>query len=96
MPRAIYKDIVLADSPRTQIIEGNHYFPPETVNTDYLIESTTHTVCPWKGLASYYTLTLDNEEIKDFAWYYPSTKSTAKTIENHIAFYRNKGVTIEL
>ena len=95
MPRALYKGVVLADSPRTQVIEGNHYFPPDTVNTAYLVESNTHTVCPWKGLASYYSLNIDGEEIKDAAWYYPNTKNAAKSIENHIAFYRLHGIEIE-
>lgn len=92
--KAIYNGVVLAEAPRTQVIEGNHYFPPETVNMDYLSDSSTHTVCPWKGLASYYSLNIDGEEVKDAAWYYPNTKDAAKSIENHVAFYNIKGVKI--
>jgi len=96
MPKAIYNGVVLAESKTTQVVEGNHYFPPETVNTEYFTESSTHTNCPWKGLASYYNLSIDGEEVKDAAWYYPDTKGAAKQFEGYVAFYRNKGVTIEV
>ena len=95
MARAIWNGIVIADSDDTEIVEGNHYFPPESVKTEYFKESSTHTTCPWKGLASYYTLEADGEELSDGAWYYPTPKSAAKNIENYVAFYRAKGITIE-
>lgn len=94
MTKAIYNGVVLAEAPRTQVIEGNHYFPPETVNMDYFSESNLHTVCPWKGLASYYSLNVNGEEVKDAAWYYPNAKDAAKSIENHVAFYGIKGIRI--
>ena len=95
MARAIWNGIVIADSDNTEVVEGNHYFPPESVNTEYFKESPTRTTCPWKGLASYYTLEADGVELSDGAWYYPTPKSAAKNIENYVAFYRAKGITVE-
>lgn len=93
MAKAIWKDIVIAESDNTVMVEGNHYFPPESVNKDYLKETSTHTTCPWKGLASYYSVVVDGEENKDAAWYYPEPKDAAKEITDHVAFWR--GVTVE-
>jgi uncharacterized protein (DUF427 family) len=93
MPRALWKGTVIAESDRFELVEGNVYFPPEAVRREHLKESATHTVCPWKGTASYYTVVVDGEENKDSAWYYPDPKSAAANIKDHIAFWR--GVTVE-
>jgi len=86
--KAIWNNKIIAESKDTIVIENNHYFPPEAVNREYLKESDTHTVCPWKGTASYYTLEVDGSENSDAAWYYPEAKDAAKGIENYIAFWR--------
>ena len=85
--KVVKKNIVLADSNQTIVIEGNHYFPPESINRDYLQKSDTHTKCPWKGEASYYDVVIDGEVEKNAAWYYPEPKKAAKEIKNHVAFY---------
>ncbi len=85
--KVVQKNIVLADSNQTVVIEGNHYFPPESINWDYLQKSDTHTKCPWKGEASYYDVVIDGAVEKDTAWYYPEPKKAAKEIKNHVAFY---------
>ncbi|MGD1947890.1 MAG: DUF427 domain-containing protein [Croceivirga sp.] len=91
--KAIWNGKVLAESKETKVIEGNHYFPPESINTEFFKDSTTHTNCPWKGVASYYTLEVDGKLNKDAAWYYPETKELAREIKGYVAFW--KGVTIE-
>jgi uncharacterized protein (DUF427 family) len=83
-------DTVLAESDDTVVVEGNHYFPPESVNTDYLEESDHRTTCPWKGEASYYTLVVDGAREENAAWYYPDPKDAASQIKDHVAFYANK------
>lgn len=93
MPRAIWNNAVLAESDRCIVVEGNQYFPPDAIDQQYFKPSTTHTTCPWKGVASYYTIEVDGKENKDAAWYYPTTKDAAKQIEGYIAFWR--GVTVE-
>lgn len=93
MARATWNGAVLAESNKFEMVEGNVYFPPETVNRQYFKESPTHTTCPWKGLASYYTVVVDGQENADAAWYYPTPKDAAKQIANHVAFWR--GVTVE-
>jgi len=85
--KVVKKNIVLADSDQTIVIEKNHYFPPESINRDYLQKSDTHTKCPWKGEASYYDVVIDGEVEKNAAWYYPEPKKAAKEIKNHVAFY---------
>jgi uncharacterized protein (DUF427 family) len=85
--KVVKKNIVLADSDQTIVIEGNHYFPPESINRDYLQKSDTHTKCPWKGEASYYDVVIDGEVEENAAWYYPEPKKAAKEIKNHVAFY---------
>ncbi|HLO84834.1 MAG TPA: DUF427 domain-containing protein [Nostocaceae cyanobacterium] len=94
MAKAIWNGAVLAESDRTVVVEGNHYFPPETVNKEYLQDSDTHTTCSWKGVASYYSIAVDGQVNKDAAWYYPSTKEKAKNIEGYVAFWR--GVKVEV
>lgn len=86
--KAIWKDTVIAESDDTVVVEGNHYFPPESVDEAYLKPSDTTTTCPWKGKASYYTLVVDGEENRDAAWTYPDPKSAASQIEDHVAFWR--------
>lgn len=93
MAKAIWNGTVLAQSDRTEVVEGNHYFPPEAINKAYFKDSNTHTSCPWKGLASYYNIEVDGQVNKDAAWYYPDAKEKAKNIEGYIAFWR--GVKVE-
>ncbi len=90
MPRATANGVVLAESDHTEVVEGNHYFPPESVNLDLLKESETRTHCPWKGDASYLTVEAEGERIEDAAWYYPDPKAAAKNIKDHVAFYGNR------
>ena len=91
--KAMWKNAVLAESHQTVVVEGNHYFPPEAVNRQYLRPSDTHTTCPWKGLASYYHINVEGEINEDAAWYYPDPKDAAKNIKNYIAFW--KGVEVK-
>lgn len=93
MVRAIWNGKVIAESDETIVVEGNHYFPPESVNMEFLHESETHTVCPWKGIASYYTIEVDGKVNRDGAWYYPKPGRAVNPIKNYIAFWR--GVQIE-
>lgn len=91
--KAIWNNTILAESQDTVVIENNHYFPKESLNLEYFAESGTHTVCPWKGTASYYSLVVDGETNADAAWYYPKASHAAKAIEGRVAFW--KGVRIE-
>ncbi len=91
--KAIWKNTVLAQSDHTVVVEGNHYFPPESVHNEFFKQSATHTTCPWKGLASYYSIEVDGDTNKDAAWYYPKAKDAAKPIEGYVAFWH--GVEIE-
>jgi uncharacterized protein (DUF427 family) len=91
--KAIWNGAVIAESDKTIVVEGNHYFPPDAVNKEYFQTSDTHTVCPWKGTASYYNVVVNGEVNKDAAWYYPNTKEAAKNVENYVAFW--KGVKVE-
>jgi len=90
--KAIWNNQILAESDRTVIVEGNHYFPADSINKEYFSESETHTTCPWKGLASYYSLNVKGEENTDAAWYYPETSELAKNIRGYVAFW--KGVKV--
>ncbi len=94
MARAKWNGTVIADSNDCVVVEGNQYFPPSAVKREYLRDSDTHTVCSWKGTASYYDVVVDGKVNKDAAWYYPDPKPAAKEITNHIAFWR--GVTVEV
>ena len=91
--KAIWNGEVIAESNETVIIEGNHYFPHESINKAFYKESKTQSNCPWKGMASYYTLDVNGSENKDAAWYYPEVSELAKGIKNYVAFW--KGVKIE-
>ena len=90
--KAIWKDTVIAESDETVVVEGNHYFPPDAIHEEYFKPSQTHTICPWKGTASYYTLDVDGQQNPDAAWFYPETKDAAKNIKGRIAFW--KGVQV--
>jgi uncharacterized protein (DUF427 family) len=93
MTKAIWQGIVLAESDQSVMVEGNHYFPPEAVHKEFLRESLTHTVCGWKGTASYFDVLVNGHVNKDAAWYYPATKPDARQIEGYVAFWR--GVEIK-
>jgi uncharacterized protein (DUF427 family) len=92
MVRATWNGKVLAESARTEVVEGNHYFPVESVNKDYLRPSDTHTTCGWKGVASYYSVEVDGKSNPDAAWFYPAPKEAAKNIGGYIAFW--KGIQV--
>jgi uncharacterized protein (DUF427 family) len=93
MARATWNGAVIAESERFEVVEGNVYFPPDAVNAAYLQPSETHTVCGWKGTASYYDLVVDGQVNRDGAWYYPTTSDAAKNVEGYVAFWR--GVAID-
>jgi uncharacterized protein (DUF427 family) len=93
MVRATWNDTVIAESDRTVVVEGNHYFPASDVRREYLQPSDSHTVCPWKGTASYYNLEIDGVQNPDAAWYYPDTKPAATRVKDRIAFWH--GVKVE-
>lgn len=94
MVKAIYKDKVLAESKNTVQVEGNHYFPRDSVKTDLLEESNLTTTCPWKGTAKYYHLKVDGDQLQDMVWYYPEPSDAAKSIENKLAFYQKNGLKV--
>jgi uncharacterized protein (DUF427 family) len=95
MPRATWRGVVIAEAlaEDVQLVEGNVYFPPEAVRPDHLRPSATHTICGWKGTASYYDLVVGDEVNRDAAWFYPETKEAAKAIEGWVAFWH--GVSVE-
>lgn len=86
--KAIWKGQVIAESDTTRVIEGNHYFPPTSLKGEHFEESGTHTICPWKGEASYKTVVVNGERNPDAAWYYPDTKPAADEIKGWYAFWR--------
>jgi uncharacterized protein (DUF427 family) len=86
--KAIWNQQLIAESDDTVIVEGNHYFPPDSVKREFLQDSDTTTVCPWKGTANYYTLVVDGQSNPDAAWYYADTKPAADQIRGRIAFWR--------
>lgn len=91
--KAIWNSTVIAESNDTVVIENNHYFPADSIKKEYFKSSETHTTCPWKGVASYYTLSVNGKDNKDSAWFYPETSELARSIKGHVAFW--KGVTNE-
>ena len=93
MIRAVWNGTVLAESEQTVELEGNDYFPLQSIRREFLSDSVTTTVCPWKGTAHYYTVTVDGQVNPDAAWYYPQPSSRAQQIGGHVAFW--KGVQIE-
>ena len=93
MAKASWNGETIAESNVFEVVEGNVYFPRSAVRGDVLRDSDTHTICPWKGTASYYTLVVNGKENPDAAWYYPDPKPAAANIAGHVAFWR--GVTVE-
>ena len=91
--KAIWQDTVLAESDDTVVVEGNHYFPDDSINRAYFQESSNHTTCPWKGEASYYDVVVDGNVNSGAAWYYPEPKEAAENIKGRVAFW--KGVRVE-
>lgn len=91
--KAIWNDTVVAESADTVVVEGNHYFPADALRPEYFAPSPTHTTCPWKGEASYYTLIVNGRDNPDAAWFYPDPKPAAGQIRGRVAFW--KGVRIE-
>ncbi len=90
--KAVWNNTVIAESDDTVEVEGNQYFPAESINKEYFQPSETHSVCGWKGTASYYDVVVDGSTNEDAAWYYPDTKPDAKNIEGYVAFW--KGVKV--
>lgn len=90
--KAVWNGVVIAESTKTVAVEGNHYFPPESIKRQYLVPSGTQSICPWKGMAYYQTVVVEGKENKDAAWYYPQPKDAASEIKDHIAFW--KGIKI--
>jgi uncharacterized protein (DUF427 family) len=93
MMRAVWHGAVIAEAPRTRVVEGNHYFPPESLREEYLSNSALRTLCPWKGVARYLTITVDGATNPRAAWYYPHPSPLARRIKNHVAFWYD--VTVE-
>jgi len=92
MAKAIWNGVILAESDETEIVEGNHYFPPNSINREYFQETGTKTVCPWKGTAHYYDIRVNGQVNRGAAWYYPSPTPAAKNIEGYVAFWRGVNV----
>lgn len=92
MVTATWNDTVIAQSDKTIVLEGNHYFPPNSVNMALLQDSATQSTCPWKGLASYKTIVVGDARNVDAVWYYPAPKSAADNIKGYFAFW--KGVKV--
>jgi uncharacterized protein (DUF427 family) len=86
--KAVWNDKTLAESADIVIVEGNNYFPPDSIRKEFFTSSDTHTTCGWKGIASYYNIMVDGKENKDAAWYYPSPSELAKSIKDRIAFWK--------
>ena len=93
MPKAIFNGAVIAESDATVVVEGNHYFPPDSVKAEYLVDSATTSVCPWKGNAKYKSVVVDGQQAADGAWYYPQPKPEATEITGHFAFWNGVQVT---
>ncbi|MGB0571122.1 MAG: DUF427 domain-containing protein [Alphaproteobacteria bacterium] len=93
MAKAVWNNIVLAESESYETVEGNIYFPMDSLKREYFTESTTNTVCPWKGVASYLSVDIEGEVNADAAWYYPDPKPAAENIRDHVAFWRGVQVS---
>lgn len=93
MAQAIWHGAVIAESAETVVVEGNHYFPLGSVRQEFLRESDSHSRCPWKGTASYYSLEVDGVRNPDAAWYYPAPSAAANEIKDHVAFWKGVQVT---
>ena len=93
MAKAVWHGKVLAESPSFEIVEGNVYLPPDTIDKSFFKDSATTSQCHWKGTAHYFTVAVDGAENKDAAWYYPAPLPAAAQIKNYVAFW--KGVEVE-
>lgn len=93
MAKAIWNGTVLAESDRIEMVEGNHYFPLSSINREFFKESHHTTVCPWKGVANYFSIEVNGQKNKNAAWYYLSPKNAANNIRDHVAFWQ--GVKVE-
>ena len=93
MARAIWEGVVIAESDKTVVVEGNHYFPPDAIAKEHLVASDRTSICPWKGEASYYDVEANGKRNEAAAWYYPDPKEAAIQIKDHVAFWN--GVTVE-
>jgi uncharacterized protein (DUF427 family) len=93
MTEATWNGATIAESDKTIVVEGNHYFPPDSVRMEFLQNSPTTSQCPWKGLASYYSVAVDRQTNKDAAWYYPEPSTAAADIKGYVAFW--KGVAVK-
>lgn len=93
MARATWKGTVIAESDTYEVVEGNVYFPADAIKREHFRDSATHTICPWKGTASYYDVVVNGAANADAAWYYPDPKDAAANIRDHVAFW--KGVEVE-
>ncbi len=85
--KAIWNGVVIAESGATIVVEGTHYFPPDSIRPEHLRDSSTHTMCSWKGQASYYDVVVNGESNRDAAWYYPETMEAANNIRDYVAFW---------
>ncbi|KAG8765555.1 hypothetical protein FRC12_007436 [Ceratobasidium sp. 428] len=90
MPQVKSGSTILADSDKTVVVEGNHYFPPDSIKREYFKDSDTQTSCYWKGIASYYNVEVEGKSITDAAWYYPDPKDQAAHLKDWVAFYKTK------
>jgi len=90
--KAVFNNVIIAESDNTVVVEGNHYFPPQSLKKEYFTASDHKSTCPWKGLASYYSVNVDGKTETDAAWYYKSPSEAAKEIKDHVAFW--KGVKV--
>jgi len=91
--KAVWNGAVIAESEKTVVVEGNHYFPPDSIQSQFLKPNESHTVCPWKGTASYYDVEVNGQRNAGAAWYYPAPNPRAAQIKDHVAFW--KGVKVE-
>lgn len=91
--KAIWNGEIIAESDKTVVVEGNHYFPFDSINKEYFLESEIHTGCPWKGKASYYNLQVNGQNNDNAAWYYPDPSRAASEIKDHVAFWKGVIVT---
>ena len=93
--KAIWNDAVLAQSDNTIMVEGNHYFPPGSIRKEFFKKSEMHTMCGWKGMASYYSVIANGKTNKDCAWYYPDPTDAAKNIKDYVAFWNGVKIVPE-
>lgn len=94
MAKAVFNGAIIAQSDSGVVVEGNYYFPPESVNKTYLLASGLHTECPWKGTASYYHVVVEGKRSDDAAWYYPQPKEKAAPIKDYVAFWKDVEVQV--